>query len=1451
MKLKRWIALFLSALMLLSLLPGSALAVSNGDTKITGNCPSEDAKYRNNGQHFYFAEVDEPWCLKDGTCWWQCVYCGDTYSEYLPALGHDFRDDWITQYEATCTSDGLQIRFCHRCQQEETRVIPALGHSWVTNIISQKEPTCLEDGWKEYTRYCSRCGMSDGASPVVGTAPVIREVYPALGHDFGPWESNPVPTCTESGKDYHTCRRCGYTEFQATAPLGHLWDDGVITRYPTPEQPGEMKFTCQRDPSHTYYEEIPYTGGPTVSPTTPAVTLTVTQISPVKPAYALGETVYFDVMLLNTGSAMLYEPSIVRTNTYTHMNEEVFNSSAGMPFPAGDYYPASSSYTITQDDVDRGSVLLSWWGGAWMMYSETEGYDGYIDAEPQYKELITTQEPLETDGLPVDLTLTMTLASPPKSVYHLNDLVDYLLTLTNTGEADLLYPFLNYTYYDDGIQHIYYVEYDVLGVDTLSPGASVSTVVTVPITQTAIENGQQSVSSQGCATLPENAAPTEAQMANYVTTGGQRLWLYSNQCVDSLPTEEGQEEYALQLTAEKTGAVKPVYHQDESVSCAFTLTNISDHDVYLPKVTLTWVEDPSVTWVFNDFVVLTPGESYTGSDADSINSVDVANGQFSIEFTGEATVPGTEEKVYSNSVTLVWPTEEEPPVPPEGEYSISLSVVGDPTDVIYYVDSAGDTDPFTFYLTVTNTGTLPLVLGQSVIQFASKAILPSEPPQLLLPLQSYTFCVNNVVLNETDIAPGTATEGTLGTVTLFFQATGCDPDTGKQVCSSNEPSLTYTLAEFKPWTPEDANIFVTKAETSTPPSNPNGYLLGETIYYDITVTNIGDVTVTNLEVYDNNYDKGPIATIGELAPGESIVISFEYEVQPIDVENLQVVNIARVDWTDPITDLPRSNFSNYVFSDVTKLPPEGGLEIVKALYGGPDNGSYYIPGEEIYYTITVTNTMDTPLNFVEIYDSLAETGMIANFGTFAPHDSITMPFSYTATDFDADVKGYVDNIAWGWGFTPDNTEIDGTSNMVIVPVAREPLKNSALSITKTEFSHPKNGVYYQLDEIIEYTITVENIGETVLYDVALFDSLDDWIKGEFAHIGILKPGEKQSFPYKHKVTQGDVDWTYVENWACADFWAEGDSSTIYTVYAGPVISPTSEKIIPPPPEKSKGDGDSCILTLKGLGAYTIDAEQHFCAAHRKCFDQMNDLVSKAAGPDELKAAWQEAASIWRAALEDEYVSVLNTADGKAKMAIAEEKAAFSKYLESFEALLASVSPDDAAKASKNLCEVMMRQCSELCYLAHNPGKMRPDSMMNPSVKAIEGDQAAQKCAVAIAPSRTGEARLYAQLCEEHGATLKAVGNLAHSAVSRTGEEDAFRRARRLWQANLDAATNLQYKAADKDLRKVIGQNRMLFDQLLEKRAVMLETLYPNNPEIAAEVLSNAMRDQLLTFCAIW
>ena len=97
---------------------------------------------------------------------------------------------------------------------------------------------------------------------------------------------------------------------------------------------------------------------------------------------------------------------------------------------------------------------------------------------------------------------------------------------------------------------------------------------------------------------------------------------------------------------------------------------------------------------------------------------------------------------------------------------------------------------------------------------------------------------------------------------------------------------------------EDKNGHMTVTKTSTSkPANEAGYVLGETIEYQIVVTNDGNLTMTNITVEDKL--TGMTETIESLAPGQEETFTTTYVVTEQDVEAGNVVNEATATGTDP------------------------------------------------------------------------------------------------------------------------------------------------------------------------------------------------------------------------------------------------------------------------------------------------------------------------------------------------------------------------------------------------------------------------------------------------------------------------------------------------------------------------------------------------------------------------
>ena len=185
-------------------------------------------------QHTYAVFLrEEPTCVDEGLVRYRCTGCFESYTETLPALGHDFSDLWTVDRQPTCSERGLKSRHCSRCSETTDLIyLNTTRHSFETTIIP---PTCTEKGYTH--RVCTVCG---GASDT--------DFVPALGHTLPEHgEITKQPTCTQTGTETLRCAVCGWAVTRDAAALGHSFSQSwTIDKAPTCSAKGEQSHHCVR-----------------------------------------------------------------------------------------------------------------------------------------------------------------------------------------------------------------------------------------------------------------------------------------------------------------------------------------------------------------------------------------------------------------------------------------------------------------------------------------------------------------------------------------------------------------------------------------------------------------------------------------------------------------------------------------------------------------------------------------------------------------------------------------------------------------------------------------------------------------------------------------------------------------------------------------------------------------------------------------------------------------------------------------------------------------------------------------------------------------------------------------------------------------------------------------------------------------------------------------------------
>ena len=180
--------------------------------------------------------IKEANCSETGESLYMCA-CGRTKDVETP-IDPDNHD--LIHHEAktaTCTESGwYEYDTCSRCDYTTFVEIGTIAHTPGTAVIENKiDADCVNAGSYDEVFYCTECGNE-----------ISREhkTIDALGHNFVLAEHKDS-TCAQKGYDLYKCSRCDDQKKTELALKAHTWDNGVVTKEPAADNPGEKTYTCK------------------------------------------------------------------------------------------------------------------------------------------------------------------------------------------------------------------------------------------------------------------------------------------------------------------------------------------------------------------------------------------------------------------------------------------------------------------------------------------------------------------------------------------------------------------------------------------------------------------------------------------------------------------------------------------------------------------------------------------------------------------------------------------------------------------------------------------------------------------------------------------------------------------------------------------------------------------------------------------------------------------------------------------------------------------------------------------------------------------------------------------------------------------------------------------------------------------------------------------------------
>ncbi|WP_299106785.1 gliding motility-associated C-terminal domain-containing protein [uncultured Tenacibaculum sp.] len=492
-------------------------------------------------------------------------------------------------------------------------------------------------------------------------------------------------------------------------------------------------------------------------------------------------------------------------------------------------------------------------------------------------------------------------------------------------------------------------------------------------------------------------------------------------------------------------------------------------------------------------------------------------------------------------------------------------------------NAIGDTSFFTF----TSSATLDVV--KSVVNVPSSYSVGTVIDYEIVVTNSGNEIISNVEVTDpgatitsgspiTSLAPGTST-----TIVASYTLTQDDIDRGSYINTAtavgdSPDGIDDVIVVSDTGTDENGNLItdpltIDGPDTGSDPTDDptvldisggqitamtlvksvtsNGpYSGGSIITYELLVTNIGTLTLSNIEVTDPGATIISGNPIASLAPGESMSIQANYTVtidninrgsytnsaiatgdSPSGIGDVIVISDTGTDEngdviTDPLTvDGPDAG------SDPTDDPtvlnfsegPVSSLTMIKSVIS---SGPYSV-GTTINYELIVTNNGETTIANIEITD-LGATIISGNpIASLAPGTSTSVLANYTLTQIDIN-KGVYSNSAMAVGDSPSGTDdvtvisdagTDENGDVIINPLTvdgpdagsdpRDDPTILALNYCLTvfnEFSPNQDGVndFFKIECIENYpnnTVEIFNRWGNTVYKVGEYNNQNISFKG--------------------------------------------------------------------------------------------------------------------------------------------------------------------------------------------------------------------------------------------------------------------------------------------------------------------------------------------------------------------
>ncbi|WP_188722685.1 DUF7507 domain-containing protein [Nitratireductor aestuarii] len=344
------------------------------------------------------------------------------------------------------------------------------------------------------------------------------------------------------------------------------------------------------------------------------------------------------------------------------------------------------------------------------------------------------------------------------------------------------------------------------------------------------------------------------------------------------------------------------------------------------------------------------------------------------------------------------------------------------------------------------------------------------------------------------------------------------------------------------YTIHDVSLTVEKTGTVVDGNSDPRTFIGDTISYEVTVTNSGTFPLTNIVVTDSLVTLSDGGTVANLAVGASKKFTASYPVTASHMQNGEIVNTVTAK-ANAITENPTGSVAVPTVTDTHTQPLDvvRTLDFVKSVRPtpffddtAPANG-YLDAGERVYFDFAITNTGTVVANVTQITDDLPGFTFQPAAPTYSLNPGQSASFSgyYVATQADIDAGEIVNQATANYTAAGENlsvrsrspTAAGGTTISIPVPapgailIAEKTVASSTIVDNK-----PKPG------DTLNYVVTVTNVSNVTVKSLTVVDPLIG-VNQTGSDLPPVVTGQNVATfgPFAYTITSEDIDRGFIDN----------------------------------------------------------------------------------------------------------------------------------------------------------------------------------------------------------------------------------------------------------------------------------------------------------------------------------